>query len=332
MTDGLTVSVIICTRNRADTLEACLRSLESQKPGANEILVIDNASEDCTEALIASLAESVAHLRYVREETIGLSHARNRGLREARFAVVAYIDDDATAEPNWIRAILEAMQDPSVACIGGRITVGYPETRPAWLDRSFDAYLGYFDLGKSVCTTTEIRGGNFAVRRDIGLSVGGFDPALGYVDQALIGGEEVEFARRIRNAGGAVLYVPGASVVHHVSEDRLNKSWFFRRTRGQGVANARAMPDRYTAGRAVRKLGDAWGEALYARIRRNEVGAFRMACQSSSAQGVLDTSCRNRRALRIFCYIGAALLSIAVFLRRLLIAGFARMQRTVRGR
>ena len=97
------VCVVICTRDRPNQLRRTLVSLQVQKQSPEEILVVDNApSDEQTKALVT---QEFSGVRYVRESLQGLNFARNRGLAETSQDIVAFIDDDAVAEPDWVEYI-----------------------------------------------------------------------------------------------------------------------------------------------------------------------------------------------------------------------------------
>lgn len=95
------VCVLICTRNRAKHLSKCLTSLVKQTTKANKVIVVDNGSCDHTSAVCSNYAKRL-NLVYVFEKTIGLSYARNASLKNAKGDILAFIDDDCVADPNWI--------------------------------------------------------------------------------------------------------------------------------------------------------------------------------------------------------------------------------------
>ena len=121
------ISVIIATHNRADFLEPCLLSLCEQTLDSSryEICVINNACTDATDAVVASVAARYPTHRLFRvyEPVAGLSRARNCGILATRAPLIANIDDDATAEPNWLEIFLTrfASLEPEVAAIGGEV-------------------------------------------------------------------------------------------------------------------------------------------------------------------------------------------------------------------
>lgn len=130
------LSVVICTHNRAPDLRAALDSLSQQLLEAHrfEILVVDNNSGDDTRAVVEG---SPIHPRprYIFEGTLGLCNARNTGWNAARGDIVAYLDDDALAYPDWATEILAAFEraSPETGCVGGRICPLYHAPRPGWL-------------------------------------------------------------------------------------------------------------------------------------------------------------------------------------------------------
>lgn len=109
------VTVIVCTRDRPLQLEACLDAVAGQRHPHFDILVVDNGgteavNEICRRHSAACISEPVA----------GLTRARNLGARAARGDIVAYIDDDAIAEPEWLAALAREFDDPEVAAVAGR--------------------------------------------------------------------------------------------------------------------------------------------------------------------------------------------------------------------
>src|SRR5882724_6993780 len=132
------ISVAICTFNRSQYLGAAIESLANQTLDhmLYEVIVVDNNSTDATNQVVE---EAVRHhtnldLRYVNESVQGLSAARNRAAQEAQGDFVAYLDDDAHAEPAWLGATLNAFQTlkPVPACVGGRIYPDWEGGVPDW--------------------------------------------------------------------------------------------------------------------------------------------------------------------------------------------------------
>src|SRR5262245_10650210 len=136
------VSIIIPTYNRADSLALTLGSLTTQKFSYTdyEILVVDNASTDSTKLVTESMMRANLHqqIRYFYEPVPGLLSGRHRGATEAHGTLLVFVDDDIDADPRWLQAIVATFADPSVQLVGGRNLPRYAITPPAWLDSFWD--------------------------------------------------------------------------------------------------------------------------------------------------------------------------------------------------
>jgi len=235
------ISAIICTHNRASYLGLAIDSLLSQTYPHYEVIVVDNASTDTTAEVVA--ARDDPRLRYVYESTLGLSAARNRGGTEARGDLLAYLDDDAIATPDWLAALVATFeQDPNPTIVGGRVELIWPPDThpPRWLSPGLAESLGVFDLGdqpqaiRSAHRTP--RGLNYALRRSFFDSVGGFDTQLGRVGKNLLSNEELQMTQQALAAGLGVMYAPTALVAHHVAPERMDPRWFLKRSWWQGIS------------------------------------------------------------------------------------------------
>jgi glycosyltransferase involved in cell wall biosynthesis len=236
------ISAIICTHNRDRYLGLAIDSLLAQDLDNFEILVIDNASTDTTKAVVeARLGDP--RLRYIYESTLGLSTARNRGAQESKAAILAYLDDDAIATPTWLSTLLAAYaQDDKLAIAGGKVTLIWTDgiTPPTWLSDNLAGNLGAYDLGETLTYIEQPgltpRGLNYSIRRDFLDSVGGFDPKLGRVGTNLLSNEELQMTELALQRDWQVAYLPTALVAHHVSPERVKRSWFLDRGWWQGIS------------------------------------------------------------------------------------------------
>lgn len=226
------VSVIICTRDRPDRLEECLRALRDQSYPRFDVLVVDNG----TSTPVANICERFG-ASCVRAPIPGLTRARNIGARVARGEIVAYIDDDAIVEPGWLHALVAGFRDPTVAAVSGRVrymkAVG--ESRAISDEVAQDDSPrppGRFDLTTSGWFTKASfggvgDGGNMAFRRAAIVPGPGFDERLGRGQSIDSGDEHVLFATLIAS-GHVVLHEPDA-VVRHPSpatpELRIARRW-----------------------------------------------------------------------------------------------------------
>lgn len=224
---GEGVSVVVCTRDRADLLANCLAHIQACRPCADEIIVVDNAPrDDSTRRLVASLSG----VRYIREERAGLSRARNAGIRASAGAIVAFTDDDAAVHPSWIGALRRAMRDPGVASATGLVLPAALDTEARW---RFEMEFGGFGQGYRSMRFDERfveatarwgvpvwrigAGANMALRRSAVEEVGGYDERLGAGAAGC--SEDSEMWHRLLVAGHACVYEPSAVVMHSHRED-----------------------------------------------------------------------------------------------------------------
>jgi glycosyltransferase involved in cell wall biosynthesis len=236
------IAAIICTHNRDHYLAGAIDSLFAQNCDDFQILVIDNASTDQTRQVVESrLGDS--RLQYVYEPVLGLSTARNRGARETDAPILAYLDDDAIADPDWLSALLRAYAtQEKLAIAGGKVTLLWPpgQTRPEWLSDNLAEGLGAFDLGNELVYITNPnqtpRGVNYSLRREFWQQVGGFDPNLGRIGKKLLSNEELYMTELALARGWQVAYIADALVQHNVASERTHRQWFIERSWWQGVS------------------------------------------------------------------------------------------------
>lgn len=221
------ISVVVCTRDRALSLKNTLRSLSRLDYPEYEVVVVDNCSRD--DATRRAVAES--GFRYVREDRPGLDWARNRGVREARYDIIAFIDDDAVALPSWLRGIAHGFEDSSVMAVTGNVLAAEIETaaqndfeRYGGMSKGFVPYtirreeISQRDLFRSSNWGV---GANMAFRRSLFDAIGGFDIALD-VGTPTCGGGDIEFFYRTVAAGHALRYEPAATVRHTHRRDQAS--------------------------------------------------------------------------------------------------------------
>jgi GT2 family glycosyltransferase len=256
------VSVIVCTYRRAGYLPGLVQSLKAQTVPAEEILLVDNEASKETEAIVRDSAEQAGlAVRYLPEAQMGLSHARNRGLTEARGEILAFLDDDALPLPNWIDALRSgALRHPKAGVFAGPVELApLAPVPPGLLEGAAQhlVWLGALDLGRAderlVNTPTHYRGpigANMIFRRSAVLRAGVFDTRIGRKGASLLSGEDVVYVNAVRDLGFEVWYLADARVRHQVPQERLTERWFEQRAFWEGVSIARMACDDPSGGAA----------------------------------------------------------------------------------
>jgi len=229
------VSAVICTHNREAYLDACIRSALEQTLSADryELIVVNNASTDGTPAICERYTD-VPNFRYVYEAEPGLSHARNRGMQEARGKYVGYLDDDAVALPSWLSGVVNAFRDPKPApvWVGGPIELQWHAPAPDWVDAELRVALGEVALGdhpRFLNPSERLGGGNSFFNRKILEKAGGFDTRLGRKKNVLLSGEETALQHVLQSQGGKLFYHPDIHILHDAHPDRIHPIWFYKR-------------------------------------------------------------------------------------------------------
>jgi glycosyltransferase involved in cell wall biosynthesis len=214
------ITVIVCTRNRTKSLATCLNSLLNLSYKNFEILIVDNApSNDDTYDLVRNL-----NVRYIREDRPGLDWARNRGIEEAKYSLVAFTDDDVSVDPYWLQSIVKEFMNPKVMAVTGYVAPAQLETPAQTL---FELNYGGMGHGfyRRVIKNEQISehdiirasnfgiGANMAFRREVFDIIGKFDVALD-VGTPSGGGGDVEIFHRLVRGGQMLVYEPSILVWH----------------------------------------------------------------------------------------------------------------------
>ncbi|WP_225929384.1 MULTISPECIES: glycosyltransferase family 2 protein [Rhodococcus] len=238
------LSVVICAYTTRRWFDLCLsvQSVLCQEGADLElILVIDHCDELYVRACNRFRTDERVTV-LANADTRGLSGARNTGVRAAHGDVVAFVDDDARAEPGWTQALMHHYRNRGVASVGGYAVPSWPGERPAWLPEEFDWVVGcsYVGLPTQVAPVRNPIGCNMSMRRSVLYSVGGFRSEVGRVGSVPVGGEETELCIRIRANlnSNRILFDPHMRVQHHVSADRATLRYFVRRCHHEGLSKA----------------------------------------------------------------------------------------------
>lgn len=222
----LLASVVVCVYNRPRQVISCLESLLKQDYRPLEIIVVDDGSTDETPNELARFRQEHQDddvpLRILTNTgNLGLCAARNVGLDAAAGDIVLYTDSDCIADPHWVSAIIEALEDGHYAGAAGRVI----DTPTNWAER---AAAGATRIGASNVQGRSLVGGNMAIRRSL-LAAYRFDEHIAY------GADEDDLAGRMARDGHRFVFVDAAIVHHH---HPMNLRGYLRQAWRQGQGSA----------------------------------------------------------------------------------------------
>jgi glycosyltransferase involved in cell wall biosynthesis len=204
-----------------------------------EVIVVVDHNPSLLEKTRASLA-SVLVIQNTGSQ--GLSAARNSGVEAARGTLIAFLDDDAIAAPDWLEQLVQLCQNPTVLGTGGAVEPTWVSKRPAWLPEEFYWVVGcsYRGLPATTASVRNLFGGCLCIRRDVLMTLGGFRDGIGRVGSKPMGGEETELCIRARRRWptGVFFFEPRARIFHRVHADRTRWRYFLARCFAEGMSKA----------------------------------------------------------------------------------------------
>ncbi len=236
------VSVVICgyTEERYDYLVDAVESVLKQTQPATEIIVVI----DYNRQLLQRVRERLPQVILVENSDIqGISGARNTGTMLATSPLVAYLDDDAVAAPDWLERLCEQFNNPLVLGVGGKLTPLWSGKEPGWFPEEFYWVFGCSYRGGMEQEVVQIRNpiaANMAIRKKVFDAIGGFRNDTGRVGARPTGCEETEFCIRAcqQHPQGHFLSVPQALALHRVPSKRTKWTYFCMRCYSEGLSKA----------------------------------------------------------------------------------------------
>lgn len=289
------LSVVVCTRERPETLRQCLEALRLLRYPDLEIVVVDNAPRsDETQQVVEAFRAEDPRFRYERESRPGLSRARNHGLRSATGDVVAFTDDDVRVDPLWLHGLVQGFSRRADVTLVTGIAAAAALDSP--LEAYFDDRVAWATVRPpQVYDMTGARGpgalypfaagmfgagANFAVRRDRMVELGGFDENLG-AGAPTRGGEDLDAFVRVLLGGGAIAVEPAAVVWHHHrSELAALQSQMYGYGTGLTAFYAKLLADRRTRGALLKVVPHG-----LLKLARTVLGSRTRGSSTSSAVG-----------------------------------------------
>lgn len=237
----LTVSVAICafSLQRWPALGRAMESVLRQSRSPDEIILVIDHNATLLEKCQAQWPECRV---LASVGSPGLSGARNTALDNGRGDLIAFLDDDAVAEPEWLASLEACYADDRVVAAGGVVIPAWATARPRWFPAEFDWVVGCSHSGMPT-TRAAVRnliGANMSFRRSDLWRSGGFRDGLGRIGALPMGCEETEACIRVQREkpGVQVIYEPLAAVHHSVPTDRMSVSYFVSRCEAEGRSKA----------------------------------------------------------------------------------------------
>jgi glucosyl-dolichyl phosphate glucuronosyltransferase len=238
---ALDISVIICTYSEArwPDLMAAVESISRQNTPAREIIVVVDHNRRLLERVRAQFS---AALVVENCGPRGLSGARNSGIALARGAFIAFLDDDASAEPDWLERLQRCFEDAQVLGVGGTVEPQWLSKQPAWFPGEFYWVVGctYQDPPDKPIVVRNPYGGCACYRREMFEVVGGFRSGMGRIGTLPMGCEETELCIRASQhwPEKVFLYEPRARIQHRIPAARASPRYFSSRCFAEGLSKA----------------------------------------------------------------------------------------------
>jgi len=313
----LSVSVVVCAHTElrwADTL-AAIASVRGQSYAAKELIVVVDHNRSLYERLKAALPDATV---VENREQQGLSGGKNTGVAMSSGQVVAFLDDDAVADANWLKFMAESYTQPGVVGVGGLTLPKWDTRRPSWFPGEFDWVVGctYIGMPTNRAPVRNLLGGNASFRREVFEEVGGFRSGIGRGQgKRPLGCEETEFCIRLnqQTPGAVLLFDNRATIWHRVSAERTRFAYYRARcyaeglskamvTRSVGTGDGLSSERRYTTRTlprgVARGLADAFRGDRAGLGRAGAIVTGLAATTTGYAAGILSEAAQRRRTSR----------------------------------
>jgi GT2 family glycosyltransferase len=252
VTGQLTVSVIVCTRERPQLLHDTIESILAGETKPTEIIIVDQSGRADPE--LEHHAEE--GLRYLWTRGRGLTRARNLGITSARGQIIAFSDDDVRVHTGWLSALVDAIgEEDERRVAAGQVIPGSPERRGAFTTSSYVDSVPATYTGR--IERDPLGGGNMAMYRSGFDLVGLFDERLG-PGTRYPAAEDNDFGLRLLEAGFCIVYAPEAIVYHRAWRSRWwypLVRWRYGRGKGGFYGKHLGLSDRHIQRRLARDVG-----------------------------------------------------------------------------
>lgn len=236
------ISVIICTytEDRWDDLVAAVESVQQQTLSPLEVIIVVDHNPALLERVRTCLSDVVV---IENKELPGGSGGRTSGLAVAKGRKIAYLDDDETAEPDWLVRLSRWCDEPNVLGAGGRVEPEWINGRPSWFPEEFYWVIGctFRGMPQTTAPVRNLFAGCMCIRREVFKAVGGFRNEVGHKGSVPFGCDETELCIRAnqRFPKGMFIYEPRSVVHAKVPASRAQWRYFCKRCYAEGRSKAR---------------------------------------------------------------------------------------------
>ncbi len=235
--EAVTVSILICTKNRVGSLRETLESISRARVPRGwsvETVVVDNGSQDGTRDFVESFEFPWGRARFELESRCGVASARTRAIQAARGEVLLWTDDDVRVPRDWIEKMAAPILEGRSEVLAGGVVLA-PGRERSWMGPCMRAWLASSE-GLHPERPGRMIGANMAFHRSVLCAVSSFDPALG--PGALGMGEETLFSFQLEESGFRIDAVAGVHVQHAFDVSRLSAGGFLQIARAMGKSEA----------------------------------------------------------------------------------------------
>lgn len=294
----ITVSIILCAYQRYKDLIEAIESLRRQTYSNFEVIVVVDGNRELYDRVLNSGVEIDKII--LNEVNLGLSESRNRGIKVAEGEIIAFFDDDAIADPEWLGELVKMYEEHDAIAAGGKLLPLWLKKKPIFLPEEYYWLIGATHRGfpEEVCEVRNTFGSNISFRSDVIKSMGGFRSEMGLRGGGQLQGEETEFCERMQDKfGKGVIYNPDAIVYHKIFPERLRMRFLLRRAFWQGYSKQMMRGMGYLIEEERGYLKQLLFKSVPSKLKRGKVGelGFILVCTASVGLGYLYGYIDQRR-------------------------------------
>lgn len=287
--DPAAATVLICSRERPAMLLDTVRSVLAGEVVPRELVIVDQSTRAASD--LAAMGEvRGCRVRYLHSETIGLSRARNIGLRAATEKTVVLIDDDMFVEPSWLRELLAGLPDVPGAVATGRVLPAPPEGAAGIVPPAALVERDTSEVYRGMQPFDVVPGANVAVPRELVLDIDGYDERLG-AGTRFNSADDNDIGYRLLEAGCEVHHVPTAVTLHRAwrsPKELARLRWNYGRGKGAFYAKHARLRNTYTVRRFGSEVARRLGRAARANIRSPRTTAKELLSLAGIAAGAVE--------------------------------------------